>query len=370
MIKKYKIKNFDFLLVLAVVMLAIFGILVVGSAKQDLQIKQIYGVIFGFSIMIIIAFIDYSFILKFYWVIYALNIVLLLATYHPSLGRKVYGAQRWIEIGGFGFQPSELAKILLILFFAQFIMKYRERLTSFYMIILNLLFLAVPLGLIYKQPDLSTSIVIILIFCTLLFAAGLNWKIIAGVLLVFIPSVTVFIILVLEEGQTIITDYQRNRIMGFLYPNDFIQYSYQQLNSVIAIGSGQLTGKGLNNNALTSVKNGDFISQAQSDFIFSIVGEELGFVGCITIILLVLFIVIKCLTIARRAKDLSGSLIAIGIAALLGFQSIVNIGVATFLLPNTGIPLPFVSYGLTSLLCSFIAIGIVLNIRLQAVKKV
>ncbi len=368
MLKKYRIKNFDFLLMLAVVMLTIFGILVVGSAKQDLQIKQIYGAIAGFFIMIFIAFIDYSFILKFYWVLYILNIILLAITYSP-LGKEVYGAQRWINIGGFGFQPSELAKILLILFFSQFIMKYREKFSTFSIILLCFLFLGVPLGLVYKQPDLSTSIVIILIFCTLLFAAGLNWKIIAAVFAVIVPSAVVFMILVLQEDQTIITNYQRNRIMGFLYPEDYIQYSYQQLNSVIAIGSGQLSGKGLNNNALTSVKNGDFISQAQSDFIFSIVGEELGFIGCITIILLVLFIIIKCLLIARRAKDLSGTLIAIGIAALLGFQSMVNMGVATFLLPNTGIPLPFVSYGLTSLLCSFIAIGLILNIRLQAVKK-
>jgi rod shape determining protein RodA len=208
-----------------------------------------------------------------------------------------------------------------------------------------------------------------MIFCTLLFVGGLNWKIIAGVLGVLIPSVVAFMVLVLQEGQTIITSYQRNRIMGFLYPTEYIKYSYQQLNSVIAIGSGQLLGKGLNNNALTSVKNGNFISQAQSDFIFSIVGEELGFVGCITIIFLVLFIITKCLLIARRAKNLSGTLIASGIAALFGFQSIINMGVATSLLPNTGIPLPFVSYGLTSLLCSFIAIGFILNISLQAVKK-
>jgi rod shape determining protein RodA len=140
MIKKYKIKNFDFLLIFAVIMLTIFGILVVGSAKQDLQIKQIYGAIVGLIIMLAIAFIDYSFILKFYWVLYLFNVVLLLATYTP-LGRKVYGAQRWIDIGGFGFQPSELAKILLILFFSQFIMKYKEKLSTIVMIFLTCLFL-------------------------------------------------------------------------------------------------------------------------------------------------------------------------------------------------------------------------------------
>lgn len=248
-------------------------------------------------------------------------------------------------------------------------MKYREKFSTFMMICITLLFLAVPLGLIYTQPDMSTSIVVILIFCTILFSAGLNWKVIATVFAIAIPSAVMFIILVLQEGQTIIDDYQRNRIMGFIYPDEYIRYSYQQLNSVIAIGSGQLMGKGLNNNAITSVKNGDFISQAQTDFIFSIVGEELGFVGCITVILLVLFIIIKCLLIARKSKDLAGTLIATGIAALFGFQSMVNMGVATFLLPNTGIPLPFVSYGLTSLLCSFMAVGFILNIRLQNIKK-
>jgi rod shape determining protein RodA len=369
MFKKYKLRNYDFLLVLAVVILTVIGILVVGSAKEDLQSKQIYGAIAGFVLMIIISFIDYTFVLKFYWILYAINIGLLIAVKLPGIGREVYGAQRWINIGGFGFQPSELAKILLILFFAQFIMKYIDKFSTFMMIGMTILFLAVPLGLIYSQPDMSTSIVVILIFCIILFTAGINWKIVLTVISVAVLSVSLFLILVLQEGQTIIEDYQRNRIMGFLYPEDYIRYSYQQLNSVIAIGSGQLQGKGLNNNAITSVKNGDFISQAQTDFIFSIVGEELGFIGCLAVILLVLFIIVKCLLTARKAKDLAGVLIASGIAALFGFQSFINMGVATFLLPNTGIPLPFVSYGLTSLLCSFMAIGFILNIRLQSIKK-
>ncbi len=369
MLKKYKIRNYDFMLMLSVIMIALIGVMVVGSAQEDLQMKQIYGTIAGVVIMIVVSLIDYSFILKFYWVIYALGIGVLLAV-KTSLGTTVYGAQRWIDIGGFRFQPSEMEKIILILFFAQFIMKYKDKYSTFIMTVFSLLFLLVPLGLIYSQPDLSTSIVVILLFCSILFLAGLNWKVIVGIISVILPSAVIFMVLIMQENQTIINPYQKKRIMGFLYPYDYIDISYQQLNSLIAIGSGQLWGKGLDNNSITSVKNGNFISQAQTDFIFSIVGEELGFIGCMLVILLVLFIVIKCFLIARRAQDLAGSLIAGGVAALLGFQSIVNIGVATFLIPNTGIPLPFVSYGLTSLFISFAAIGVVLNVRLQGLKKI
>ena len=154
--------------------------------------------------------------------------------------------------------------------------------------------------------------------------------------------------------------------MTFLNPSEYLLTTYaQQYNSVMAIGSGMLTGKGLNNNTLTSVKGGDFISEPQTDFIFAVLGEELGFVGSCVVIGLLLFIVIECLLIAKDAADMTGRLIACGVAAIISFQAFVNIGVATAILPNTGLPLPFVSYGLSSLLSNFIGIGLVLNVGLQ-----
>ena len=144
---------------------------------------------------------------------------------------------------------------------------------------------------------------------------------------------------------------------------------YQQLNSVMAIGSGQLWGKGLNNNVIASVKNGNFISEPETDFIFAVIGEELGFVGSCTVIVLLFLIALECISIARQAKDLSGTIIACGMAAIIGFQSFMNIAVATMIMPNTGIPLPFVSYGLTSLVSLFIGMGFVLNVRLQRKKN-
>ena len=140
----------------------------------------------------------------------------------------------------------------------------------------------------------------------------------------------------------------------------------QSLNSVMAIGSGQLTGKGYKNNEFTSVKNGDFISETQTDFIFAVIGEEFGFQGSVVVIVLITLISLECLSTARKAKDLAGTIIAAGMGTLIAFQGFINIGVATFLLPNTGLPLPFVSYGLTSLWSLYIGMGFVLNVRLQA----
>ena len=226
-----------------------------------------------------------------------------------------------------------------------------------------------PLFLVYKQPDMSTSIVIFLIFCTLWYVGGLSSKLIIGVLAVVVPAAVILFILVLQPDQQIIETYQQTRILAWLEPEKYATgAAYQQTNAMMAIGSGQLTGKGLNNNTTTSVKNGNFISEPQTDFIFAIVGEELGFVGCCIVIGLLLLIVVQCILIGLRAQDLAGRIICCGVAAQIGFQSFINIGVATGILPNTGIPLPFVSYGLTSLISLYMGIGIVLNIGLQPKK--
>ncbi|MBQ7358697.1 MAG: rod shape-determining protein RodA [Lachnospiraceae bacterium] len=368
MFRNYRLRNFDFKLILMILALSAIGILIIGSAKESLQAKQIFGVGAGFCIMMFLAFFDYKFVLKFYWLIYVVNLGLLLwVAIAGDRGGSGTGAQRWLEFGGIRFQPSELAKILLILFFAQFIMKYKEKLNSFRVISAAVALIAVPWYLIEEQPDLSTSIIVLVLFCVIMFVGGLSYKIIFAILAVAIPAAIIFISLILQPDQTILEDYQRTRILAFLDPETYVmEEAYQQNNSVIAIGSGQLDGKGYKNNEVSSVKNGNYILEPQTDFIFAVIGEEFGFKGTCLVVVLIVLIGLECLSIARRASDTAGMIIAAGMGTLVVFQSFVNIAVTTFLLPNTGLPLPFVSYGLTSVMSLYIGMGFVLNVRFQA----
>ena len=367
MLKQYKLRNYHFELIVSIIILNVIGILLIGSAKHSVQKTQIMGMAMGLVAMLVISLMDYSFLLRFTWIYYVGIIGLLIAV--KIFGDDAKGATRWIEIAGIRFQPSELAKIVIILFFAYFFMKYQEKINTVPVLLSSFVLLGIPFLLILKQPDMSTSIAVALIFVSLLFIAGLSYKIILMVLGISVPIGIVGFTYVIRIAETA-TDFHFGRIMAWLYPTDpkWAQTAAQQQNSIMAIGSGQLWGKGLNNSVATSMKNSNYIIEPQTDFIFSVAGEELGFVGTITIIVLLLFIVIDCILIARKAKDLSGKLICCGMAALIGFQSIFNIFVATGLMPNTGIPLPFVSYGLTSLLTLYMGIGFVLNVGLQPKK--
>ena len=369
MFKQYKLKNYRFRLIAYVVILCIIGVMVVGSAKPSVQNKQIVGLIGGLIAMVIISLIDYNTILKFRRPIYLLAVVLLAVIFIPGVGDNTGGATRWIQVtSSFKFQPSEFCKILLIVFFAGFFMKYQDQLNTWKTLAFSLILAGIPLLLIVKEPDLSTTIATTMIFITLLFVAGLSYKIVVGVLAVSIPSAVILFTLLIQDKLPFIKSYQVTRVMAWLYPDDYPADAYQQQNSIMAIGSGQLWGKGLNNTDATSVKNGNFIPEPQTDFIFAVAGEELGFIGTVIIIILLLFITIECILIARKAKDTAGKMICCGYAALVGFQSLVNIGVASGVLPNTGLPLPFVSYGLTSLLSLYIGVGLVLNVGLQPKK--
>lgn len=366
--KPYQFKNYKIVLVLTVLALSILGVFVIGSAKESVQGKQILGLVVGLVVMLVVSVIDYERLLNLYWVLYAVNIVLLLVTLSP-LGDTVNGAQRWIDLKVFKLQPSEITKILMILFFAKFFKDHEEDVNNPKTLFTAIALLAPNLLLILKQPDLSTTISIVVTFCAIVYLAGLNYKIIGILLAIAIPSVAIFLGIVVQPDQKLIEPYQQKRILGWLQPEKYANdIAYQQNNAIIAIGSGQLTGKGLNNNTTVSVKNGNYISEPQTDFIFAIVGEELGFVGCCIVIGLLLLIVIQCIRIGMKAQDLAGRLIACGVAAQIGFQSFINISVATGVFPNTGIPLPFVSYGLTSLMTMFMGIGIVLNVGLQPKK--
>ena len=202
-----------------------------------------------------------------------------------------------------------------------------------------------------------------------MYIGGLSYRFIGTVLVVAIPLIIILLSIVVQPDQKLLDDYQQKRILAWLEPEKYASdEAYQQNNSVMAIGSGQLTGKGLNNNTTTSVKNGNFILEPQTDFIFAIVGEELGFLGCCFVIALLLLIVIQCILTGLRSQELAGKIICCGVGGLIGIQTFINIAVATQVFPNTGIPLPFVSYGLTSLMSLYIGIGLVLNVGLQPKK--
>lgn len=364
MFDNYNFKRIDVILILLCIAISYIGIVFIGSAEESYVRRQQQGLIIGIVFMLIAGIISYSFVLRFYWLIYIFSNAMLLLVY--LFGDSGGGAQRWFEFGGIRFQPSELVKILLILFYAQFIMKHKDNLNTFRIIALCVLLILPPFALIFKQPDLSTSIMILAIFAVIMIVAGLSWKVIIGAVAVIVPTFVIALRYAMQDGVDILDEYQKMRILAWLYPEEYSStQAYQTLNAITAIGSGQLSGKGVNNNVIASVKNGNFISEAHTDFIFAVIGEETGFIGCCVIIGILFLICIKCFLIAIRAKDLAGRIIAAGMGGLIGAQTFINIGVVTGLLPNTGLPLPFVSYGLTSLVSLFLGIGFVLNVKLQ-----
>ena len=370
-LKNYKYKHLDIRLIIIVIGLTILGIQVISSATAgELQGKQTLGLILGCIAMAIATFVDYHFILKFSWVIYLLNLVFLLAVKYA--GSVHMGAQRWIDIGPIQLQPSELTKIFLIIFFANYIGKRKEKLNTVIVLGFALILFAIPAYLVLKQPDLSTTIILCTIFCSIVYVGGLSYKIIGVICGVGVTAAIVLVYLILQPDQQILEPYQYNRIVGFYDEDNEVaaRINYQQENAVMAIGSGGLWGKGLNNNTLTSVKNGNYISEPQTDFIFCIVGEELGFVGAAGVIIALALIVFECFYVGIHAPDLSGRIICVGYGSWIAFQSFVNIAVVTHMIPNTGLTLPFVSYGLSSLVSLLGGVGIILNISLQHKKNV
>lgn len=370
MLKKYRLRDFDFRLLFLVLAASCISVMAVASANEEYVNRQIFGICLGVAVMFVIAFLDYAFILKFYWVMYGGIIVLLAITTYSNVGDSSKGAQRWISIAGIRFQPSELAKIVLILFFAQFIMKYKNKINKITTLILIGILLLIPAYMILDQPDLSTTIVLFAIICSLLFVGGISWRYIITAFAIAIPVFCVFVFLAIQPDMELLESHQKQRILAFIDPEKYADTTaYQQINSVIAIASGQLDGKGYKNNEVTSVKNGRYILEPHTDFIFAVIGEELGFKGSIALIAVLFSIVLECLYVSYKAKDMAGRLIASGVGAWIGFQTFVNLGVVTFILPNTGLPLPFISYGLTSVLCLYMGIGFVLNVKLQPRKN-
>lgn len=369
MLFDYNFKDYNFRLLIEIFLLNIIGILVLRSASNmdtALVTKQILGIVVGFVLAIGLSLIDYHKIANLSSLIYIGCLIILAAVL--LIGKLVSGATRWIVVPGIGqIQPSEFAKIGLIIFFSWYFNKYQERLNQPVILGISLALFSVPVLLILAEPSLSTSIIIVLIFLSLLFVAGLSYKWIGGAFAVVIPLGALFVYLLQYELIPFLRGYQANRILAFVFPTNpkYQDGNMQQDNSLIAIGSGQLLGKGLNNTTIASVKNGNFLSQEQTDFIFAVIGEELGFRGVMIVLALYLIIIFEIIRLASKAKDLTGRLICVGMAALIAFQSFVNIMVATKMMPNTGQPLPFISAGISSLLSIYIGIGLVLNVGLQ-----
>ena len=366
MFKKISFKNYNFILLILVLACMIFGVIVIKSVKEENYMKQVIGVGISLAIMLFLSVFDYHIICNFFNVIYIIGLGLLFAVI--LIGNDGGGAKRWVDIGGIIFQPSELEKIIMIVFGARLLsnLKENDEINTFRGIMRIIIAVAIPAGLILLEPDLSTTLCFLMIMATMVYVEGLSYRLIITILLILIPIGSIFIWYVQKPDQKLLSNYQRNRIMSFIYPSEYSEGVEQQENSVLAIGSGELTGKGLYpDEKVASVKNSKLVAEQWTDFIFSAIGEAFGFVGCVIIIGIILIIVLQCIRVARLARDDCGRLIAMGVGCLIGYQSFINIGVTTQLLPNTGLPLPMFSYGLSSLLSIAIGIGLVLNVSLQ-----
>ena len=367
MLFEYNFRRYNFRIILYMLALSGLGVLAIWSAtNQDVSkvSKQIMGIGVGLALAVGLSLIDYSRLLATSIVIYIGCLMMLAAVLFMGIQRN--NATRWLVLPVIGqIQPAEFVKIGLILFFSWYFQKYQGKINQVSVLGPALILFAVPAVMILEQPNLSTTLVTTVIIASIVFGTGISYKWILGVLAVMVPVGVAFIYLLQYEMIPFLRGYQATRILAWINPQKYAEAYWQQENSIMAIGSGQLWGKGLNNTQIASVKNGNFLSEEQTDFIFAIIGEEMGFAGALVVIVLFLLLIYECLMMAYRAKDLAGRLICIGMGTLIAFQSFANIAVATAIFPNTGLPLPFVSYGVSSLLSIYLGMGVVLNVGLQ-----
>jgi rod shape determining protein RodA len=355
-------RHFDFWLLGAVALMTIFGITMIRSAvagnieleSADIVQRQIIFAVLGFAVIFIVAAIDYHL-----WASISRPMYIITAIFLGALtiaGQALYGSARWFDTGVILIQPSEIAKIVVILVLADFYSRNLEKLDNITWIGRSLLYTLGIVVWIILQPNLSTSLVILAIWFALLWASGLKIKFlfIFGAVALVLPFV----------AYPFLADYQKQRILNFLIsdPNATQGETYNIQQALISIGSGGLLGKGYNQGTQVHLR---FLKVRWSDFIFSATAEEFGFVGSVIIMMLMLFIIYRCLRVARLARDTFGSLIAFGVAVLLAFQGMVNIGVNLKLLPATGLPLPFISYGGSSLLSLLLGVGLVESVILR-----
>ncbi len=355
-------RHFDFWLLGAVLLMTIFGITMIRSAvagnieleEANLVQRQLIFASLGFFVIFIVSAIDYHL-----WASISRPMYIITAIFLGALtiaGQALYGSARWFDTGVILIQPSELAKIVVILVLSDFFAKNIDKLDNITWIGRSLLFTLGIVVWIILQPNLSTSLVILAIWFSLLWASGLKLKYLlvfggAGLVLPF-------------AAFPFLADYQKQRIINFLFsdPNATQGETYNIQQALISIGSGGFLGKGYNQGTQVHLR---FLKVRWSDYIFSATAEEFGFIGSVIIMLLLLFIIYRCLRVARLSRDTFGGLIAYGVSVLLAFQGMVNIGVNLKLLPATGLPLPFISYGGSSLLSLLLGVGLVESVILR-----
>ena len=361
--------QFDFILFVIIIILLSLGIVMVLSASApsaiaesgnsySYVIKQLKAAILGIILMLIISKIDYRIYKKFYKAIYWISVLILLLVLIPGLGLSSNGATRWIDLKFIQFQPSELTKIGLIVFYAGYLADHKSELKSFWKgFVKPLIYILPPIAILYfVQNHLSASVVIGAVTCVMMIMAGcrLLYFVIAGLIGALVMTVGIIALQATGKGG-----FRIKRIMSFMDPwADATEVGWQAVQGLYAIGSGGLFGVGLGESKQKYL----YIPEPHNDFIFSILAEELGFVGCVIVILLFAIFIWRGILIAIKSPDMFGSLLATGITTLIGVQVIINIGVVTSLIPNTGMPLPFFSYGGTALLILLCSCGVLLNI--------
>ena len=353
-------RHFDFSLLGATLLAMIFGVTMIASAiagnltllAENLVMRQIIFGGMGLALVFVVAAIDYRLMAALSRPLYAIMCLLLGAVAIVGLGS--FGAVRWINTGLVNIQPSELAKILIIIVLAAFLASHQENIGQLRWVLLSLAYVGVPVALIFIQPDLSTALMLIVVWFAMIWAAGLRWKHIGLFTLAGLAAPVAL--------WPLLANYQRARLIQFIFPsgNPDAQYNIDQ--SLISIGSGGLFGQGYRHGTQTQLR---FLKVRHTDFIFSATAEEFGFVGSLLIILIIGFIVYRCLRAARLARDPFGALMCYGVATLIFYQSAFNIGMNLNLLPVAGLPLPFISYGGSSLVTKLIGIGLVESVVMR-----
>jgi len=357
------LKNIDKTLLILPVAFAAISVLIIGSTSYDqgFQITrditvQLIAYLLGAVAIIVVLLIDYKTFESMERILYLGSIALLIAVYIPGLGKEQFGAHGWINLGPLDFQPSEIVKITFILCFSNYLTRRRDALMTFKGIVMAGLYFMPLVLMILIEPDLGNAVVLFVIAAVMIYAAGVKYKLfaqIAGAGILAMPIIYRFM-----------ESHQKDRIDAFLNPENLsLPGNYQVWNSKVAIGSGGLLGKGLFEGTQKSLK---FLPVQESDFIFSVIVEELGFIGGALIVGLYTIFLYRLVKIADNAKDLYGSLIVIGILAMFAFQIFENIAMTMGIMPVTGITLPFISYGGSSVLTNMIALGLVLNVGIRS----
>ncbi|MBQ1867354.1 MULTISPECIES: rod shape-determining protein RodA [Selenomonas] len=359
------LRRMDLSLLLATVGIVLMSLVIIGSATHiNTPSDDRYWFVARQGIFALVnvgfaAFLlnfDYKLLQGYGNKLYVFNLIMLLAV--MFVGQSALGAQRWISIGPISIQPSEFSKIIMIISLATMLEDRVGKLNTLHDLLPVAAYVGLPFLLVMKQPDLGTSLVFMAIFFGMVFACGINLKILGGI---FATGIAMMPIL-----WHVLKDYQKMRIMVFMDPNvDPLGSGYHIIQSKIAIGSGLLFGKGLFEGTQSQL---NFLPENHTDFIFAVVGEELGFIGVTFLLLLYLVVLWRGVCIARDASDMFGRLLAVGITSMLAFHVLVNVGMTLGIMPVTGIPLPLMSYGVSSLTTNILSITILMNIQLRKQK--